>query len=63
MEETYGCVKQYKCATAFKFLSMLSLRYNIVIDRAVVAPGHDKDVVYGLNAVNKRYLNNTCLGC
>ena len=56
MEETDGCAKQYRCASAINLLSMLSMKYNIVIDRAVGAPGHGKDVVDGLNAVDKRYL-------
>ena len=35
---------------------MLSTKYNISIDRAIGAPGHGKDLVYGLNAVDKHYL-------
>eukprot|EP00957_Ditylum_brightwellii_P184737 14070297-Ditylum_brightwellii.AAC.1 len=31
--------------------------FNIAIDHAVGAPGHDKDVVDGLDAVYKAYLN------
>eukprot|EP00957_Ditylum_brightwellii_P137269 10465349-Ditylum_brightwellii.AAC.1 len=56
MEETDGCAKQYRCAAAFNLLSMLAMQYNIVIDRAIQAAGHGKDVVDGLNAVDKRYL-------
>ena len=40
----------------FIFLSMLLHAYQITIDRAVGAPGHGKDVVDGLNAVDKNYL-------
>ena len=56
MEETDGCAKQYRCASAINLLSMLPMKYNIVIDRAVGAPGHGKDVVDGLNALDERYL-------
>ena len=38
----------------------LSKSYQIVLDRAVDTPGHEKDVVGGFNAVQKRYLA-TCL--
>eukprot|EP00957_Ditylum_brightwellii_P181441 13821092-Ditylum_brightwellii.AAC.1 len=40
MEEIDGFAKQYGCATEFKLLSMLAMKYNIVIDRAIGAPGH-----------------------
>eukprot|EP00957_Ditylum_brightwellii_P190783 14524120-Ditylum_brightwellii.AAC.1 len=52
MEETDGCAKQYRCASAINLLSTLSMKYNIVINRAVGAPGYGKDVVDGLNAVD-----------
>eukprot|EP00957_Ditylum_brightwellii_P112676 8589324-Ditylum_brightwellii.AAC.1 len=53
LEETDGCAKQYRCASAINVLIMLSMKYNIVIDRAVGAPGRGKDVADGLNAVDK----------
>ena len=34
----------------------MSQCYSIVIDQGISAPGHDKEVVYGLNAVYKRYI-------
>eukprot|EP00957_Ditylum_brightwellii_P118342 9025779-Ditylum_brightwellii.AAC.1 len=37
------------------------MKYDIVIDHAVGAPGHGKDAVHGLNAVNKRYLQTAML--
>jgi hypothetical protein len=37
-------------------LSLLSAVHNIVIDRAIGAPGHGKDIVDGLNATDKRFL-------
>ena len=41
-------------------MSFLSKSYQIVLDRAVDTPGRGKYVVYGFNAVQKRYLA-TCL--
>ena len=38
---------------------MVAMKYNIVIDCAVGAPGHGKDVVDGLNAVDKRFLRKS----
>jgi hypothetical protein len=55
-DNTDGCAKQYRCATALHLLSMLSVKHNITIDRAVAAPGHGKDLIDGLNAVDKMYL-------
>jgi hypothetical protein len=55
-DNTDGCTKQYRCATALHLLSMLAVKYKIVIDRAICAPGHGKDLIDGLNAVDKMYL-------
>ena len=60
-EETDGCAKQYRCATAMYFMSLLAVRYNIVVDRAVGAPGHGKDVVDGLNAIDKEFLKRAMM--
>ena len=35
----------------------MSQCYSIIIDRGISAPGHGKEVVDGLNAVDKRYIN------
>ena len=37
-------------------MSVMSQCYSIVIDRGISAPGNGKEVVYGLNAVDKRYV-------
>ena len=52
-DHTHSCVKQYCCATAIYFLSMLSTKYNIEINKAIGASGHGKDIVDGLDAVDK----------
>ena len=35
---------------------VMSQCYSIIIDQSISAPGHGKEVVYGLNAVDKRYI-------
>ena len=53
---TDGSGTQYRCSNAIYFLSLLAFNYSIIIDRAVGAPGHGKDLVDGLYAVDKLYL-------
>ena len=36
-------------------------RFQIIIDRAVGAPGHGKDLVDALNAVDKRFLKTVMI--
>ena len=37
-------------------MSVLSQRHSIIIDRGISAPGHGKEVVDGINAIDKRYI-------
>jgi len=53
---TDGCSGQYRCGTAFYFLSSLSYTHKLAISRAVGAPGHGKCIVDGLNGNSKRKL-------
>ncbi len=55
-QDTDGCGKQYRCGTALYLLSLLASQKHVVIDRAIEAPGHGKDIVDGLNATDKRFL-------
>jgi hypothetical protein len=56
-DNTDGFAKQYRCATALHLLSMLSMKHNVIINQAAVAaPRHGKDLIDGLNAVDKMYL-------
>ena len=55
-EDNYGCVKQYMCALAVHLMTVLSSSYVIIMDLAINAPGHENNVVDGLNATDKRYL-------
>ena len=37
-------------------MSVMSQCYSILIDQGIGAPGHGKDIVYGLNDVDKCYI-------
>ena len=37
-------------------MSVISQTYSLIIDWGISAPGHGKEVVDGLNAVDKRYI-------
>ena len=37
-------------------MSVMSQTYSIIIDRGISAPGNGKEVVDGLNYVDKRYI-------
>ena len=50
---TDGCEEQFRCATALYLLSMLAHAYKIIIYRGFGAPGHFREVVYGLNDTKK----------
>ena len=45
------------CALAIYLIIVLSSSYGIIIYCAINAPGHGNNVVDGLNATGKRYLN------
>ena len=55
-ENSDGCAEQYRCASALYLMSVMSQTYSIIIDRGISAPRHGKEVVDGLNAVDKRYI-------
>ena len=55
-ETTDGCAEQYICASALYPMSVISQTYSLIIDQGISAPGHGKEVVDGLNAVDKRYM-------
>ena len=50
------CAEQYRCALALYLISVLSQSHSIIIDRGISAPGNGKDVVHGLNAIDKKYI-------
>ena len=53
-ENTDGCSKQYICASALYLMSVMSQYYSVIIDQVISAPGNGKEVLYGLNDVDKR---------
>ena len=57
MGKTVGCAEQIRCASALYLTSAMSQRYSVKIDRGINAPGHGKEVVDGLNAVDKGYIH------
>ena len=52
-----GCAAQYRCSTAFFFLTSLAISHGIAIDRAISCPGHGKDIVDGINGTTKTELS------
>ena len=38
------------------FMSVLSQRHSIIFDQAISEPGYGKEVVDGINAIDKRYM-------
>ena len=43
------------------FLPMISTKFNIIVDRMIESPGHERDVVDRINAFDKRYLVGKCV--
>lgn len=60
-DNTDGCAKQYRCWVAVYLLTLLAVSQSIMIDRAIKAPGHGKDIVDGLNATDKSYLKESMI--
>ena len=56
MGNTDGCAEQYRCSSALYLMPVISQTYSIIIDQGISAPGHGKELVDGLNAVDKRYI-------
>ena len=55
-KNTNGCAEKYRCASAIYLMSVLSQCFSIVIYQGISAPGHGKEVVYGVNDIDKRYI-------
>ena len=55
-ENTDCCEEQYKCASELYLMSALSQSHSIIIDRGISAPGHCKEVIGGLKAIDRRYM-------
>ena len=37
-------------------MSVISHCYSVMINRSIIAPGHGKEVVYGINTIDKHYI-------
>ena len=61
LDHTDGCAKQYRSANALYLLNVFAMSQQIIIDRAICAPGHGKSIIDGLNAVDKHYLKRVML--
>eukprot|EP00957_Ditylum_brightwellii_P133927 10212501-Ditylum_brightwellii.AAC.1 len=61
MEDTDGYSKQCSSDFSLYLISTIPMKYVIVVDHAVDAPRHGKDVVDGLNAVNTMFLRTAML--
>ena len=48
LEDIDGCVKQYRCVLAIYLITVLSSSCGIIMDRAINAPGHVHNFVYGI---------------
>ena len=55
-ENNDGCSEQYRCDSALYLMSFMSQCYSFIIDRGISAPGHGKELVDGLNNIDKRYI-------
>ena len=51
-----GCAEQYRCASALYLMSVMSQCYSVLIDCIISAPVHFKELVDGLNSIDKRYI-------
>ena len=56
-QDNDGCAKQYRCGNAIYCNALLLVRHGIFIDVAIGAPGHGKDMVDGIGAVEKKFLS------
>ena len=55
-EDIDGCANQYIYDLAIYLMNFLSSSFVIIMDCAIIAPGHIKDVVYVLNEIDNLYL-------
>ena len=51
-----SCAKKYRCDLSIYVMHVLSYSYDIIMDRAINAPGHGNNAVYGLDVTYKTYL-------
>ena len=47
--DTDGCAKLYRCSLGIYLMTVISYLYRIIMDHAINATGHVKNLVDGLN--------------
>ena len=55
-ENTDGCDDHYRSVNELYLMSMLSKAFSVIIDRGISEPGHSREVLYSLNAIDKRFI-------
>ena len=55
-ERMDGCDEQYRCSTELYRMPIMSQAFSVIINRSISAPGHGREVVDGLNSIEKRFL-------
>ena len=55
-EDTNGCTKKYRYALDIFLMTVLSSSYGTITDFEINAPGYLKNVVDGINTMDKRYV-------
>ena len=55
-ENTDDCLEEYIFSSVLYLMSVMSQCYSIIFERGISVPGHGKEVVDGLDAVDKRYI-------
>ena len=56
LDNTDGLDKKHRCASAQYVISVMFQSFSVIIDRRISVPGHGKEVLDGLNAVDKHYI-------
>ena len=55
-ENTDGCAKKYRYASALYIMSVMSQCYPIITNQCIISPRNGKEVVDGPNYVDKCYI-------
>ena len=55
-ENTYGCAKQYLCATTLRLISVFCAKTIIFVDNFIGAPRYGKDLLVGITEFEKQHL-------
>ena len=55
---TDGCAEYYIFAILLYVFSILLQTLKIIVDHEISVPGHGREVVYNLNATEKRFIFN-----